>query len=170
MSLIVFKTNYSEVNDEIRGIIRRFRELPPAIAKNRIRQGMTRAIKPFLPALRSATPHRTGMLVRSAISIVKFYNKSDHGAVVGCVGFSRKKVVKRRGGFLLEGAGYHSHLVEYGTQSRARKNGGGSTGSMPAAHMVSRTLASQKGLILLSIEQELAKSLEKATEDLRKKM
>jgi hypothetical protein len=166
--MIFFKANYAEVNDDIRGILNAFRKLPPTIAKNRIRQGMRKAIKPFLPALQANTPYKTGGLMRSAISMVKFYNKSDHGAVVGIIGYSRKTVKKRKGMFSLEGAGFHSHLVEKGTTGRKRKSGG-STGTMPAKRMVERTLASQKGLILLSIEQELAKSLEKTADDLRKK-
>jgi hypothetical protein len=40
---------------------------------------------------------------------------------------------------------------------------------MPAKHMVLRTLTSHRGQILLAIEQELAKSLEKTAEELRKK-
>lgn len=166
--MIFFKSNYAEVDGNIKGIINAFRKLPPEIAKKRLAQGMRRAIKPFLPSLQSITPYKTGGLMRSAISKVKFYNKSDHGAVVGLIGFSRKTVKKRKGMFSLEGAGFHSHLVEYGTTGRKRKSGG-STGTMPAANMVRRTLTSQNGLILLSIEQELAKGLEKAAEDLRKK-
>ena len=166
--MLFFKSNYADVNDDIRHIIQAFRKLPPTIAKNRIRQGMRRAIKPFLPMLQANTPYKTGGLVRSAISIVKFYNKVDHGAVAGIIGYSRKTIKKRKGMFSLEGAGFHSHLVEYGTTGRKRKSGG-STGVMPAKHMVGRTLASQKGLIMLSIEQELAKSLEKTAEDLRKR-
>lgn len=162
-----FKSNYEENSEQIRQLIAAFRKLPPKVAKGRIKQGLRRAIKPFLPALRSATPHRTGGLMRAAISIVKFYNKSDHGAVVGIVGYSRKTVTKKRKGVVTTGAGYHSHLVEKGTKPRQRKSGG-STGSMPAAFMVRDTYAQYKGRILLAVENELAKSLEKAAEDLRK--
>jgi hypothetical protein len=167
-NLIYFKSNYAEVDDSIRSIISAFRKLPPAVAKKRITQGMRKAIKPFLPVLQAHTPYKTGGLMRSAISKVKFYNKSDHGAVVGIIGYSRKPIRKRRGMFSLEGAGFHSHLVEYGTTNRKRSSGG-STGTMPAKRMLEQTLQSQKGLILFAIEQELAKSLEKAAEDLRKK-
>ena len=166
--MIYFKSNYAEVDDSIRSIIAAFRKLPPTIAKKRITQGMQRAIKPFLPALRSVTPYKTGGLMRSAISKVKFYNRSDHGAVAGVIGFSRKTVKKKTKFGTVEGAGFHSHLVEFGTSGRKRKSGG-STGSMPARHMLLNTLTSHRGQILLAIEQELAKSLEKTAEDLRKK-
>lgn len=163
-----FKANYSEVTSEIKHLIEAFRKLPPDIAKKRMTQGMRKAIKPFLPEVQRNTPQRSGDLMRSAISIVRFYNKSDHGAVAGVIGFSRKKTVKKRGMFVVTGAGFHSHLVERGSKSRQKKNGA-NCGTMPAYRMVANTLASQKGLILLSIEQELAKSLEKTAEDLRKK-
>jgi hypothetical protein len=166
--LIYFKSNYAEVDDSIRNIIAAFRRLPPTIAKKRITQGMRRAIKPFLPALQSITPYKTGGLMRSAMSKVKFYNKADHGAVAGVIGFSRKTVKKRTSLGTVEGAGFHSHLVEYGTNGRKRKSGG-STGSMTGKHMLLRTLKGYQGQILLAIEQELATSLEKTAEDLRKK-
>jgi len=166
---VFFKSNYAEVTDDIRQIMAAFRKLPATIAKKRLRQGMRKAIKPFLPALQSATPFDSGNLMRSAISIVRFYNKADHGAVAGVIGFSRKRKSKRRGHFTVSSAGFHSHLVEDGTRERTQKSTGRKCGRMPASHMVRETLAKYRGLILLGIEQELAKSLEKTAEDLRKK-
>ena len=160
-----FKSNYEENSEQIRQLIRAFRKLPPATAKKRMRQGMRRAIKPFLPALQHNTPIRSGGLFWSAHSIVKFYDKANHGAVAGVIGYSRKvKKIKKLG---VSGSGNHSHLLEFGTAPRRRKNGG-STGRTPAHHMVERTLATYKGRILLAVENELAKSLEQAAKDLRK--
>lgn len=162
-----FKANYAEVTEEIKQLVEAFRKLPPTIAKKYMKQGMRRAIKPFLPEVQRNTPQRSGDLVRSAISIVRFYNKADHGAVCGVIGFSRKKTRRRHGDFVVTGAGFHSHLVERGSGPRRKRNGA-NCGTMPAYEMVKKTLSSQKGLILLAIEQDLARSLEKAAASLRK--
>ena len=55
-----FKSNYAEVSDEIKQLVQAFRKLPPTIAKKYMKQGMRRAIKPFLPEVQRNTPQRSG--------------------------------------------------------------------------------------------------------------
>ena len=166
--MITYRLNDAKVDASIKNIMAAFKKLPPEIANKRMKQGMTRATKQFLPTLKSVTPYKTGGLMRSAISKTKTYDRSDRGAVAFIAGFSYRRVTRRTRFGTVEGAGFHAHLVEWGTTGRTRRNGG-STGSMSARHVLTNTLASQQNQILRTIEQELAKSLEKTAEDLGKK-
>jgi hypothetical protein len=158
MSGIFFKTNYPDLAKDVADIIAAYRKLPPHIAKKHLRAAMGRSIKPFLPALKANTPTYTGNLKRSVTSVTRFYDRVDHGAVVGVVGFSRGGKTKRN-------MGNHGLFVESGTNPR-RTRTRRFCGSMPAKGMLKRTLSSMRGPILRDIEMQMAFSLEKATREL----
>ena len=89
-TLIAFRHNSDEVRRDLSAMMGAFKTLPPVIAKRYLRSGMSRAIKPFVPALKSATPKGpTGNLRRSVKASTKFYDKSASGAAVGIVGFGK---------------------------------------------------------------------------------
>jgi hypothetical protein len=156
---IFFKYNWADHYRECGALLEEFRKLPAGIARKYIRSSMRRAIKPFAPALRSATPKgRTGNLRRSVRAIVKFYNKVDHGSVVGIVGYSR-------GGEKKNQKGNHSSIVENGTAERVQKKTGRRCGVMPARRMCAKTLASHAPAILSIVCAEMTVGLEKAAQE-----
>lgn len=149
-----------------------FFDLPPRVGRKYLNQSMRRSIKPFLPALRAATPvGATGNLRRSAGNRVKQYAHGDWHVAVGVVGF-------RKGGKDPRKRGNHAGLVERGTRARYRKtqaagllrrllgNRAGYTGRMPAERMLRGTLQSKRSAILGSLTRELAAGLERAAADL----
>jgi hypothetical protein len=155
---IFFKTNYPHLSGDVADIIAAYRQLPPHIAKKHLRAAMGRTIKPFLPALKANTPTYTGNLKRSVTSVTRFYDRADHGAVVGVVGFSRGGKTKRN-------MGNHGLFVEAGTKPR-RTRAKRFCGSMPAVGMLKRTLSTMRGPILANLGMEMAVALEKATREL----
>jgi hypothetical protein len=155
---IFFKTNYPHLSGDVADIIAAYRKLPPHIAKKHLRAAMGRTIKPFLPALKANTPKYTGNLKRSVTSVTRFYDRPDHGAVVGVVGFSRGGKTKRN-------IGNHGLFVEAGTKPR-RTRTKRFCGSMPAVGMLKRTLSTMRGPILANLGMEMAVALEKATREL----
>jgi len=153
-------------NRDIDDLIRAYAKLPGALARKHMKAGIRRSIKPFVPALKAATPRSTGNLRRSVTTVVKFGkkvsrgpNEAFRGTVFGVVGFSRKGKKKNQ-------KGDHSVLVEQGTKPRRRKSGA-STGKMPPKHMLRDTLAAKKEGILSNLELELGVSLERATNELK---
>lgn len=161
MSNVFFKANWGQMERETKHLIDAFRKLPPSIAKKHMQASMRRAVKPFVPALRSATPKDTGNLRRSVKVVVKYYKKADHGSVAGMIGFGRGSKTKTS-------MGNHSSVVEQGTGLRVRKNGA-SCGKMPAKKMVARTLATLGPGILKNIVTELGVGLERAARELSRK-
>lgn len=158
MSGIFFKTNYPHLANDVADIIAAYRKLPPHIARKHLKAAMGRTVKPFMPVLKQNTPQFTGNLKRSVTSVTRFYDRADHGAVVGVVGFSR-------GGRTRRNMGNHGLFVEAGTrprQTRTRRF----CGSMPAVGMLRRTLATMQGPILTNLRMEMAVALEKATREL----
>lgn len=150
---------------ELDNLIRAFGELPHRLAKKHMKAAMRRAIRPFAPALRRATPKRSGGLRKSVKAITKFGSKTSktywgsfHGTVIGVVGYSR-------GGSKPDRMGNHSAIVEGGSQERRTKDGR-RRGKMPARYMVRDTLAANKAGILSNLELELGVSLEKAAREL----
>jgi len=166
-------------NGSIETMVANYGRLPGAIARKYLKAAVRRSIKPFVPALKAATPRgATGNLRRSVITVVKFGTKvsrgsgeSFRGTAIGIVGYSRKGKKKNQ-------KGDHSVLVEQGTKPRFRKTavakrggvkarskfsaGQGSTGTMPPKHMLRDTLASKKSSVLSQLESEMAVSLERA--------
>ena len=154
-------------------LIRAYGTLPGSLARKHLKAAIRRSIRPFMPALKTATPKSTGNLRRSVTTVVKFGTKvsraaswSFQGTAIGIVGFSRKGKKKNQ-------KGDHSVLVEAGTKPRFRKGtkgntfgvGRGSTGIMPPKHMLRDTLASRKSGILSNLELEMGVSLERAVRE-----
>lgn len=151
-------------NRDLDDLIRAYAKLPGSIARKHLKAAIRRSIKPFVPALKSATPRSTGNLRRSVTTVVKFGTKVSRGSgeafrgtAIGIVGYSRKGKKKNQ-------KGDHSVLVEAGTKPRRRKRGG-STGTMPPKHMLRDTLAAKKSGILANMEIEMGVSLERATQE-----
>ena len=145
-------------------LIRAYAKLPGSLARKHLKASIRRSIKPFVPALKAATPRATGNLRRSVTTVVKFGTKVTRGSgeafrgtAIGVVGFSRKGKKKNQ-------KGDHSVLVESGTKPRRRKSGG-STGKSPPRHMLRDTLASKRSGILSNLEIEMGVSLERATQE-----
>lgn len=161
MSAVFFKANWAEMEKETKHLIDAYRKLPPYIAKKHLRASMRRSIKPFVPALKAATPKRSGNLRRSVKAMAKFYKRAEHGSVAGVVGFSR-------GSKTVRNMGNHSAIVNDGTELR-RKASGASTGRMPARRMLQQTLASHGKAILANVVSELAVGLERAAKELAAK-
>lgn len=164
---LFFHSNYAEFQRDTQYLIEAFRKLPPRLAKKHMTAAMRRAIKPFEPALRDATPYRTGSLRRSIKTITRFYNKADHGAVAAVVGYARGTLKKKRGQFVISGSGQHGIIVEKGTTDR-KTSSGRRCGRMPARYMMQSTLNANKSAILSNIETQLAVSLERAAKELAK--
>jgi len=151
-------------NRDLDDLIRAYAKLPGSLARKHLKAAIRRSIKPFVPALKSATPRASGNLRRSVTTVVRFGTKvsrgggdSFRGTAIGIVGFSRKGNKKNQ-------KGDHSVLVEAGTKPRQRKRGG-STGTMPPRHMLRDTLASKRSGILGNLEIEMGVSLERATQE-----
>lgn len=154
-----------QTSAELDGLVRAYGQLPARLARKHLTAAMKRAIRPFQPALRQATPVGTGSLRRSVKTITKFGNKVSRtywgpftGTVIGIVGFSRNSADPKK-------RGNHSSIVESGTGERFRKSRR-RTGSMPAKHMLRDTLASHKDGILANLEMQMGASLEKAAREL----
>jgi hypothetical protein len=168
-------------NRDLDDLIRAYAKLPGSLARKHLKAAIRRSIKPFVPALKAATPRSTGNLRRSVTTVVKFGTKVSRGSgeafrgtAIGIVGFSRRGKKKNQ-------KGDHSVLVESGTKPRFRKTavgkrggvkarsnfsaGQGSTGKMPPKHMLRDTLASKKSGILSNLELEMGVSLERATQE-----
>jgi hypothetical protein len=152
-------------NRDLDDLIRAYSKLPGSLARKHLKASIRRPIKPFVPALKAATPRSTGNLRRSVTTVVKFGTKvsrvntySFKGTAMGIVGYSRKGAKKTQ-------KGDHSVLVEAGTKPRRRKSGG-STGTMPPKHMLRDTLAAKRSGILSNMEIEMGVSLERATREL----
>ena len=160
-------------NRDLDDLIRAYAKLPGSLARKHLKAAIRRSIKPFVPALKAATPRATGNLRRSVTTVVKFGTKvtrgsmeSFRGTAIGIVGFSRKGKKKNQ-------KGDHSVLVEAGTKPRFRKGvrgnsfsaGQGSTGKGPPRHMLRDTLAAKKSGILSNLELEMGVSLERATQE-----
>jgi hypothetical protein len=149
-------------NRDLDDLIRAYGELPGSLARKHLKAAIRRSIRPFVPALKAATPRgKTGNLRRSVKAIVRFGNKVSRsswgnfrGTAYGIVGFSK-------GGQKKTQKGDHSVIVEGGTKARVRKRGG-ATGAMPPKHMLRDTLASKKSGILSNLELEMGVSLERA--------
>ena len=151
-------------NRDLDDLIRAYAKLPGSLARKHLKAAIRRSIKPFVPALKAATPRATGNLRRSVTTVVKFGTKvtrgsmeSFRGTAIGVVGFSRKGKKKNQ-------KGDHSVLVESGTKHRRRKSGA-STGQSPPRHMLRDTLASKRSGILSNMEIEMGVSLERATQE-----
>lgn len=151
-------------NRDIDDLIRAYAKLPGSLVSKHLKAAIRRSIKPFVPALKAATPRgRTGNLRRSVTTVVKLGKMMTHGVgsfrgtAIGIVGYSRKGSKKNQ-------QGNHSVLVESGSKPRRRK-GGGSTGTMPPKHMLRDTLAAKKSGILSNMEIEMGVSLERATQE-----
>lgn len=144
---------------ELADLIRAYRSLPGTLARKHLTAAMRRSVRPFQPALRAATPVRSGNLRRSVKTIVRFYDRANWGGnVVGIVGYSRgASDPKKRGN--------HSTIVEDGTRPRFRKNRA-STGSMPPRRMLRDAVAARRAGILDNLSRELVVSLEKAAREL----
>ena len=161
MTAIFFKANWAEMKRDTEALLNAYKKLPGHIAKKHLRASMRRSIKPFVPALKAATPKQSGNLRRSVKTMAKFYQSANHGAVAGYVGFSRGSKTKNN-------MGNHSAIVEYGTGERRRKNGG-SSGRMPARRMLATTLSQHGAGILKNVVTELAVGLERAARELAAK-
>ena len=151
-------------NRDLDDLIRAYAKLPGSLARKHLKAAIRRSIKPFVPALKAATPRATGNLRRSVTTVVKFGTKvtrgsmeSFRGTAIGVVGFSRKGKKKNQ-------KGDHSVLVESGTKPRRRKSGA-STGKSPPRHMLRDTLAAKRSGILSNMEIEMGVSLERATQE-----
>ena len=152
-------------NRDLDDLIRAYAKLPGSLARKHLKAAIRRSIKPFVPALKAATPRVTGNLRRSVTTVVKFGTKVSRGSgeafrgtAIGIVGFSRKGKKKNQ-------KGDHSVLVESGTKPRRRKSGA-STGKAPPRHMLRDTLAAKRSGILSNLEIEMGVSLERATREL----
>lgn len=163
---LFFSAFFSEKsNRDIDDLIRAYAKLPGSVARKHLKAAIRRSIKPFVPALKAATPRgATGNLRRSVTTVVKFGkkvsrgpNEAFRGTAFGIVGFSRKGKKKNQ-------KGDHSVLVEQGTKPRRRKSGA-STGKMPPKHMLRDTLAAKKEGILSNLELELGVSLQRAIDE-----
>ena len=159
-------------NRDLDDLIRAYGQLPGSLARKHLKAAIRRSIRPFVPALKAATPRgKTGNLRRSVKTVVRFGNKVSRsswgnfrGTAYGVVGFSK-------GGEKKNQKGSHATFVEKGTKPRFRKGakggtGRGSTGTMPPKHMLRETLASKKSGILSNLELEMGVSLERATREL----
>ena len=153
-------------NRDLDDLIRAYGQLPGSLARKHLKAAIRRSIRPFVPALKAATPRgKTGNLRRSVKTVVRFGNKVSRsswgnfrGTAYGVVGFSK-------GGEKKNQKGSHAAFVEEGTKPRVRKRRG-STGAMPPKHMLRDTLASKKSGILSNLELEMGVSLERATREL----
>lgn len=150
---------------ELDDLIRAYGELPVRLARKHMTAAMKRAIRPFQPALRAATPAKSGGLRRSVKTITKFGDKISRnyygnfrGTVIGVVGFARGASKPNK-------MGNHSRLVEDGTTSRRTKTRR-SRGRMPARHMLRDTLSTHREGILSNLTMQLGASLEAAAREL----
>jgi len=149
---IFFRYNYRETEKEFNSLIRRYAALPAYVGRQQLRQAVSRAITPFKSAVRAAAPVKTGGLRRSVASKVKFYSRT-YPAVVGVVGFARKKDKRQMG--------YHAAIVEQGTKDRVRKSGG-RTGRMTPHPIVRPVLQAYRSAILANVMREMATGLERS--------
>jgi hypothetical protein len=164
--------------DDCRALGRGYRELPKALAKKTIKAAVTRAVKPFVPALRAVTPKgklkraakaaaraagqknavdvsRPGRLKRSIIMRTTFTNKVDHGSFQAKVTFSRGK-----------GKGNHAILVERGTVDRKNIDGA-SRGKVSPRLFIQSLFNSMAPGIAASMNMQLAAGLEAAGRQLQ---
>ena len=173
--------------DDCRALGRGYAELPKALAKKTIKAAVTRAVKPFVPALRAATPKskgkrtktaavsrdtsgrfqkgsgkksviKPGRLRKSIITVTKFTNKVNHGSFVARVTFSRG-----------EGKGNHALWVEEGTKDRTGK-GGGNRGKVSPRWFLRTLFNSMAPGIASSMSLQLAAGLEAAGRQLENYM
>lgn len=164
-------------NRDLDDMIRAYSKLPGSLARKYLKKAVRESIKPFVPALKSATPRSTGNLRRSVTTVVKFGTKVSRGGseafrgtAIGIVGFSRKGKKKNQ-------KGDHSVLVESGTKPRFRKSsrgssssaGQGSTGKGPPRHMLRDTLAAKRSGILSNLELQMGIRLELAVKELARR-
>ena len=92
-------------NRDLDDLIRAYAKLPGSLARKHLKAAIRRSIKPFVPALKAATPRATGNLRRSVTTVVKFGTKVSRGSgeafrgtAIGVVGFSRKGKKKNQKG------------------------------------------------------------------------
>lgn len=142
---------------EIDSLVRAFNSLPGRLGVRHMQKALRRGIKPFHPALRAATPVRTGGLRRSVKTIVRTYGKTQTQRVVGVIGYGRGGENNKKGN--------HSAIVEGGTVERFTKRRG-RRGSMPARRMLRDTIAANQSTILSNITKEMGVSLERAAAEL----
>jgi hypothetical protein len=169
---------------DCRALAAGFRDLPKALAKKHIKAAMNRAVKPFLPALRAATPRfkgkrfktaavardsrgrylagsgkkstiKPGALRRSIRSITKFTNKVNHGSFYTKVGFARG-----------EGKGNHALWIEQGTGKRKVKATGANRGAVSPRWFLRTTFNAMAPGIQSSIGLHLSAALEVAGREL----
>lgn len=169
---------------DCRALAAGFRDLPSVLAKKHIKAAMNRAVKPFIPALRAATPRfkgkrvktaavarddrgryvagsgkkttvKPGALRRSIKSITKFTTKSNHASFYTKVGFARG-----------EGKGNHALWVEQGTGPRRVKSTGANRGAVSARWFLRRTFDAMQSGISASIGLHLSAGLEAAAREL----
>ena len=162
--MIQVDLNDAQLQRQVQGLIRSYRQLPKDVAKKYLRKAMRRALKPFEPALKGNTPYYTGNLLRSIQTKVRVYDKPGSGAVAGVSGYVPKTLRKKRGQFVITGSGSHAIIVERGTNPR-KTSSGRACGSMPALRIMERTLSSAKGPIMSTLMAELAAGLEKAAKE-----
>lgn len=159
MSTKFFEFRQAFATGEIAGVIAAFNQLPGVLARKHVTAAMRRAVKPFQPALRQATPVGTGGLRRSVKTLVRYYQKANWaGNIVGVVGYAR-------GGSKPNKMGNHSAIVEKGTGDRYRRNGA-YVGRMPARRMLRDTIAANRQAIAANLTREMAVGLERAAREL----
>jgi hypothetical protein len=170
-------------SDDCRALADGYRRLPKALARKHIKAAVNRAVKPFVPALRAATPkgkpkrsarvaaaaaraagkklppnvNRPGRLRRSIVTVTKFTNKVDHGSFVSRVTF-------RRG----EGKGNHALWVEAGTAARKAGKSGANRGAVSPRWFLRSLFLSMAPGIASSMSLHLAAGLEAAARELPK--
>jgi hypothetical protein len=169
--------------DDCRALGRGYGQLPKALAKKHIKAAVNRAVKPFVPALRAATPKskgkrtktaavsrdtsgrfqkgsgkksviKPGRLRRSIITVTKFANKVNHGSFTARVTFSRG-----------EGKGNHALWVEEGTADRSG-TGGGNRGKVSPRWFLRTLFNSMAPGIAASMGLHLSAGLEAAAREL----
>jgi hypothetical protein len=182
--LVFDSLSYAE---DCRALGRGYAELPKALAKKTIKAAVNRAVKPFVPALRAATPKskgkrtktaavsrdtsgrfqkgsgkksviKPGRLRKSIITVTKFANKVNHGSFVARVTFSRG-----------EGKGNHALWVEEGTSGRSGK-GGANRGKVDPRWFLRTLFRSMAPGIAASMGLHLAAGLEAAGRQLENYM
>jgi hypothetical protein len=170
---------------DCRALGQAYGQLPKALAKKHIKAAVNRAIRPFVPALKAATPKSSGRRVsraavkrdgggrfqagsgkksiikpgrlrRSIITITKFSNKVNHGSFTARVTFSRGA-----------GKGNHALWVEEGTAARANGKGAGRGRVSPRWFLRSLFQSMAPG-IANSMDLHLAAGLEAAGRELQK--
>ncbi len=157
-SMVVF--DYRKYNRDLKYLMDGYASLPPSLAKKHIAAAMKRAFSPFKADFRKAAPVRSGRL-RDSVAVKTYFERTTYQFVTK-VGFSRGKQKRAKG--------HHALLVNYGTKNRVQRTTGRSVGRVEGQNFFAGIMASVRVRARPAIETHLGAALEKATNELDKRL